>query len=155
MLLMQYIVEICYCKCILQMYRKRKGEIHPDRLVRNGKVFTTPYDIADQFNSHFINVGPSLANLIPDYDNSDPTTYIHNSPVSSFVMSTVTESQVSKLFAELNVHKASLGMPNKLIKIASKQLSVPFTFIYNKSITLGVVPDIFKISRVTPIKIAI
>ena len=42
-------------------------------------------------------------------------------------------------------------MPNKLIKIASKQLSVPFTFIYNKSITLGVVPDIFKISRVTPI----
>ena len=56
-----------------------------------------------------------------------------------------------KLFSELNVHKASLGMPNKLIKIASKQLSVPFTFIYNKSITLGVVPDIFKISRVTPI----
>ena len=131
--------------------RKQKGEIHPDRLVRNGKVFTTPYDIADQFNSHFINVGPSLANLIPDYDNSDPTTYIHNSPVSSFVMSTVTESQVSKLFSELNVHKASLGLPNKLIKIASKQLSVPFTFIYNKSITLGVVPDIFKISRVTPI----
>ena len=74
--------------------RKRKGEIDPDRLVRNCKVFTTPYDIADQFNSHFINVGPSLANLIPDYDNSDPTTYIHNSPVSSFVMSTVIESQV-------------------------------------------------------------
>ena len=95
--------------------------------------------------------GPSLANLIPDYDNSDPTTYIHNSPVSSFVMSTVTESLVSKLFSELNVHKASLGLPNKLIKIASKQLSVPFTFIYNKSITLGVVSDIFKISRVTPI----
>ena len=71
--------------------------------------------------------------------------------MSSFVMSTVTESQVSKLFSELNIDKASLEIPNRLIKIASEQLSVPFTFIYNKSITLGVVPDIFKISRVTPI----
>ena len=130
---------------------KRKGEIHPDRLVRNGKVFTTPYDITNQFNSHFINVGPSLANLIPDYNNSDPTVYIHNSTISSFVMSTVTESRVSKLFSELNIHKVSLEIPNRLIKIASEQLSVPFTFIYNKSITSGVVPDIFKISRVTPI----
>ena len=131
--------------------RKRKGEIHPDRLVRNGKVFTTRYYIANQFNSHFINVGPSLANLIPDYNNSDPTVYIHNSPMSSFVMSTVTESQVSKLFSDLNIHKVSHEIPNRLIKIASEQLSVPFTFIYNKSITLGVVPDAFKTSRVTPI----
>ena len=133
--------------------RKRKEEIHdhPDRLVRNGKVFTTRYDIANQFNSHFINVGPSLANLIPDYNNSDPTVYIHNSPMSSFVMSTVTESQVSKLFSDLNIHKVSHEIPNRLIKIASEQLSVPFTFIYNKSVTSGVVPDVFKTSRVTPI----
>ena len=131
--------------------RKRRGEIHPDRLLRNGKMFTTPYDVANQFNTHFINVGPSLANSIPDYTNSDPTVYIHNSPLSSFVMSTVTESQVSKLFSQLNIHKASLDIPNRLIKIASKQLSVPFTFIFNTSITTGIIPDIFKISRVTPI----
>ena len=131
--------------------RKRRGEIHPDRLLRNGKMFTTPYDVANQFNTHFINVGPSLANSIPDYTNSDPTVYIHNSPLSSFVMSTVTESQVSKLFSQSNIHKASLDIPNRLIKIASKQLSVPFTFIFNKSITTGIIPDIFKISRVTPI----
>ncbi len=113
-------------------------------------VFTTPYDIANQFNYHFINVGLSLANLIPDYINSDPTVYIHNSPMSSFVVSTVTESQVSKLFNELNTYKASLDISNRLIKIASKQLSLPFTFIFNKSITSGI-PDIFKISKVTPI----
>ena len=61
--------------------RKRRGEIHPDRLLRNGKMFTTSYDVANQFNTHFINVGPSLANSIPDYTNSDPTVYIHNSPL--------------------------------------------------------------------------
>ena len=114
-------------------------------------MFTTPYEIANQFNSHFINVGPSLANLIPDYNNSDPAVYIHNSPMSSFVMSTLAESQVSKLFSELNIHKVSPEIPNRLIKIACEELSVPFTFIYNKSHTSKVVPDIFKISRVTPI----
>ena len=65
-------------------------------------------------------------------------------------MSTAT-TQVSKLYSQLNIHKASLDIPNRLIKIASKQLSVPFTFIFNKSITTGIIPDIFRILRVTPI----
>ena len=37
------------------------------------------------------------------------------------------------------------------IKIASEPLSIPFAFIYNQSIANGIVPDVFKISRVTPI----
>ena len=55
------------------------------------------------------------------------------------------------MFSELNIHKVSPEIPNRLIKIACEQLSVPFTFIYNKSHTSRVVADIFKISRVTPI----
>ena len=49
---------------------------------------------------------------IADYTNSDPTVYINNSPLVSFVMSTVTESQVSKLFSQLKIHKASLDIQN-------------------------------------------
>ena len=37
------------------------------------------------------------------------------------------------------------------IKIASEPLSIPFAYIYNQSIANGIVPDVFKISRVTPI----
>ena len=37
------------------------------------------------------------------------------------------------------------------MKIASEPLSIPFTYIYNQSITNGIVPAVFKISRVTPI----
>ena len=44
-----------------------------------------------------------------------------------------------------------LDIPNKLIKIASEPLSIPFTYIYNQSIANGIVPDVFKISRVPPI----
>ena len=44
-----------------------------------------------------------------------------------------------------------LDIPNKLIKIASEPLSIPFTYIYNQSIANGIVTDVFKISRVPPI----
>ena len=38
-----------------------------------------------------------------------------------------------------------------MTRIASEDLSKPFTYIYNESIKTGVVPDIFKISQVTPV----
>ena len=33
----------------------------------------------------------------------------------------------------------------------SIKVKLPFSFIYNQSIRMGVVPDLFKISRITPI----
>ena len=66
-------------------------------------------------------------------------------------MSPITEAQVSRPFSNLNVHKASLDIPNKLIKIAAELLSKPLAYIYNQSIAIGIVPDAFKISQVTPI----
>ena len=68
-------------------------------------------------------------------------------------MSPVEAQQVCRLFQNLNENKTSLDIPNKLIKIASEPLSLPFTYtcIYNQSIANGIVPDLFKISRVTPI----
>ena len=54
-------------------------------------------------------------------------------------------------FAGLKGNKVSLILPNKLIKLATEQLSAPFTEIYNESILSEEVPEIFKISKVTPI----
>ena len=44
-----------------------------------------------------------------------------------------------------------MDVPNKLVRLASKTLSNPFTYIFNKSISTGIVPDVFKVSKVTPI----
>ena len=130
--------------------RKSKGHIHPTRIKRNNKMFTNPSDIAEQFNQHFINVGPNLANLIPS-TNDDPTKYITNSPTSSFFMSPVTEEYVCQLFSELNVNKSSLDISNKMIKLASRALSIPFAYIFNQSISTGIVPNALKIFKVTPV----
>ena len=130
--------------------RNTKGQMSPSRIIMNNKTFTNKLDIAEQFNKYFISVGPSLASTIDDYDEV-PTKYINKSPVSSFIMSPVEATQVCRLFQNLNENKTSLDIPNKLIKIASEPLSIPFAYIYNQSIANGIVPDVFKISRVTPI----
>ena len=66
-------------------------------------------------------------------------------------MENVTEAQVSNLFNNLNTNRSSIGIPNKLIKIAAEPLSVLFTQIYNQSIETGIVPNILKVSQFTPV----
>ena len=44
-----------------------------------------------------------------------------------------------------------MDIPNKLVRLASKTLSKPFAFTFNKSISTGIVPDVFKVSKVTPV----
>ena len=60
-------------------------------------------------------------------------------------MENVTEAQVSNLFNNLNTNRSSIGIPNKLIKIAAEPLSVLFMQIYNQSIETGIVPNILKV----------
>jgi hypothetical protein len=127
--------------------RKTKSQPYPSKLVINNKVYTEEIDIANQFNQHFVNVGPHLACKIENI-NESPIKYIRNSPSSSFVLSPVRASKVSELFSNLNTNKASINIPNTLIKIVAKQLSIPFTYIYNKSFETGIVPDVLKISRI-------
>ena len=105
-----------------QIKTKTKRQTTPLRIVRNNKIYTNKEDIADQFNKHFINVGPNLANKI-DKSNENPTQYISSSSINSFVMENVTEAQVSNLFKNLDTNKSSIDIPNKLIKMAAEPLS--------------------------------
>ena len=117
--------------------RKTESQSIPLRIDRNNKIYTNNEDIADQFNKHVINVGPNLASKI-DKSNENPTQYISSSSINSFVMENVSEDQVSNLFKNLDANKSSIGIPNKLLKIAAEPLSVPFTQIYNQSIETGI-----------------
>jgi hypothetical protein len=66
-------------------------------------------------------------------------------------MSPVNEADVSLLFSQLNPSKVSLDIPNKLVRLAHHLLSVPLTMLYNESIISGIVPDVLKVSKVTPV----
>ena len=63
--------------------RKTKSQTTPQKIARNNNIYTSTEDIADQFNKHFINVGPNLASKI-DKSNDNPTQYISSSLSSGF-----------------------------------------------------------------------
>ena len=52
---------------------------------------------------------------------------------------------------EINLNKSTIGVPKKFIKLASSHISECLTFIFNQSLQKGIVPDILKISKITPI----
>ena len=126
--------------------RKTKGQSYPCKLIRNDTTYYDKKDIANQFNEHIVNVGPSLANSIVK-TNKQPLEYMNPSPASSFVM----ETQVYHLLSSLDARKSSTHIPNHMIKISATIIAPIITQLYNDSITQGIVPDILKIARVTPI----
>lgn len=130
--------------------RKNKNQMSPTRIIQGGRTFTNQNEIAEMFNNYFVNVGPNLAKKFPDITQNS-TQYINFSSPNSFFLNPVTETQVSTLFASLDANKSCMNIPISCIKIASHSLSIPFTRIYNESISTGIFPEAFKISRVTPI----
>ena len=58
--------------------------------------------------------------------------------MTSFHLSPVKCSEIEILLSNLNSNKASLEVPNRLLKIASQPLSIPLAHIYNESIATQV-----------------
>ena len=70
-----------------------------------------------------------------------------------FHFSGVTVDEVSKLLSKLDGRKAT-GLDNispKLLKIGHVHLAKPLAYIMNLSLSTGIVPSAWKISRVSPI----
>ena len=51
----------------------------------------------------------------------------------------------------LKVEKSTIGIPRKCLKLAANHIYEALTIVFNNSLQLGIFPDIFKISRVTPV----
>ena len=130
--------------------RKTKGQTIPNKILADNRIYTKQSDIVERFNNYFVNIGPELASKIAD-NNICPTQFINKSPTSSFNLCPVTEPQVFTLLSGLNERKSYTNIPIKLIKMASGLLTSPFTKIFNESIATGSVPEVFKVSRITPI----
>ena len=134
----------------MEINRKTKGQTIPNKILADNRIYTKQSDIAERFNNYFVNIGPELASKIAD-NNICPTQFINKSPTSSFNLCPVTEPQVFTLLSGLNERKSYTNIPIKLIKMASGLLTSPFRKIFNESIATGSVPEVFKVSRITPI----
>ena len=124
----------------------------PSLIRKHDEVISDEYEIINEMNSYFINIGKNLApNSTKKYDEfSDTFASISN---HTFKFELVTENCVLKIINELK-SKDTMdvnGLSTKLLKIVSDILYRPITIIINQSLSSGIFPKQLKIAKVIAI----
>ncbi len=112
---------------------------------------THSYDIANAFNTYFTTIGDSVASELPNSD-IDPISYI-NPTNSSFSITEINVEIVIEILKSVNPNKATGpdNIPGRILTIAAEILSPSLTAIFNRSLSMGIYPDDWKMARVLPI----
>ena len=63
----------------------------------------------------------------------------------------ITAEEVHDTIRNIKLNKSTIGVPRKCIKLACDHISEPLTMIFNQFLLQGIVPNILKVSKVTPI----
>ena len=120
------------------------------KILYNNRLYSGKQSIGNQLNNYFVSVGETLADKLPASD-IDPLVYIQRSFLNGFVFRGISECEVYDKIMNLKVEKSMLGIPRKCLKLAANHIYEALTIVFNNSLQLGIFPDIFKISRVTPV----
>ena len=138
--------------CILkEVSNKKKASNTCSRFLVNGQITNDKNKIANGFNKYFINIGPNLANIIPD-NNKSPTTYMVDRVLESMVTAPVVENEVKSIIKCLKDSSSGWdAISAKVVKATHSSFITPLTHIMNLSLRYGIFPAVLKIARVIPL----
>ena len=108
-------------------------------------------EMAEAFNCHFANIGHDLARDIPSAD-TVPERYLISTN-ATFSFKCCSSNEVRKLPEKLDTKKSTGldNLPSRMLKMAAGVLAPSLAFLFNQSISSGIVPTEWKLARVTPI----
>ena len=136
---------------IKDLINKKKSSKASSRFYIDNICTTNKQTIADRFNSYFVNIGPTLANKIPEIKKS-PLDNMGPRNSNSIFIAPVVENEVHSLI--LNLKSNSPGWDSvsaTIIKSAERTILKPLTHVLNLSVTTGTFPSEMKIARVIPL----
>ena len=138
-------------KKINNLQNKKKSKNKLPLIIKEGDSQTNdPKLIANKLNKHFVLKGPKLASQLPPSDKSALANMMPR--VNDSINNIILNSQaVRKLINELKTNKA-LGYDNisaKMLKWLVDVISPLLTKVFNKYLSIGKYPDLFKIAKVT------
>ncbi len=115
-------------------------------------IITDTSTICDVFNHHYVKVGPTIAREVPKI-NTKFHDYLPPRNPNTFWISPVTPVDIARTIEGLK-NKTSLDLydhSNWLVKQLAIPLSIPLSYIYNKSYSQGVFPNAFKKIKICPV----
>ena len=110
-------------------------------------------EMAEAFNCHFANIGHDLARDIPSADTDTvPESYLISTN-ATFSFKSCSPNEVRLLLEKLDTKKSTGldNLPSRMLKVAAGVLAPSLAFLFNQSISSGIVPTEWKLARVTPI----
>ena len=130
-----------------------KRDITPlvDSFKINNTVTTDKITITNKFNEYFVNIGPTLANKIPDTADTYKK-YLSGTYKASFSMYPATPDEIVNVVKLLHLKRSS-GFDDVSVEtliLSIPHIAMPITKIINKSLCTGIVPDDIKIATVCP-----
>ena len=121
-----------------------------------GQFITKPYDIANYFNTFFINKVESLRHRMQSNDVTFTCNTINSfmrDKTCRFTFDKVNQDSVEKMLLSLP-EDTSPGVDNldgKVFKIAARLLSKPICHIFNRCLLSGNFPELWKESKIIPL----
>ena len=107
------------------------GKPQITKLIYKNRCYTDKANIAHKLNTHFINIGRELADSLRlRIIMMIALTSISNVLFESFTFRSILVHEVYDPQQGTNLNKATIGVPRKIIKLASSHICESLTFIF-------------------------
>ena len=134
-----------------RLLHRGKGKTNfPDKFIKDNNIYTNKKEIADLFNSFFVNVGKNLAEKFTDTD--DFKKYLPKTN-EIFEFRDVSNTEIGNIIKRME-SKRSSGfdqVSNKIIKAVQASISTPLAHLINNSLRTGTMPTQLKRAKVVPL----
>ncbi len=115
------------------------------------RILKDKKSIANSFNTYFVNVGPTLAQKIPEQVKKPEDFLVGNYNYSMFLMPITPQEIVTITSSLKNGADGVDGVQMKIIKQVIHEISSPLCHVFNLSFQQGIFPNILKLAKVIPI----
>ena len=127
----------------------------PSSFLHNDLELKDPFEIVNAFNTHFANIGKSLASEIENTITNDAnyTQYLNTPSLRTCKFKCVSPAEVMKAIHDLENKNSSGydGILNKILNFIKFEIRKPLALIINQMITTGNFPESFKMSKIVPL----
>ena len=128
------------------LYNKSKL---PRKLIIDKRIITEETEIASEFNKFFTEIGPSLANKIPNSNKSFETFLEKANTTMQTASLTINELKDAFFSLKINKSPGADEITFNVIKECFGDLSDILKYIFDLSLQSGTFPDSLKVAKVT------